>query len=322
MLRVGFAGTPAFAAVALEAILAAGFSVPLVLTRPDRPKGRGLKLEAAPVKGLAAARGLPILQPPSLRTPEGRAAVVQVPVDVLVVAAFGLILPPAVLGWPRHGCLNIHASLLPRWRGAAPIQRAVAAGDATSGVTIMQMDEGLDTGPVVSAIPVSLAPRETAGTLQDKLARAGADAIVAVLARLDRDGYLAATAQSGEGAIYAPKIARTEAEIDWRHDAATLDRLVRALDPAPGAFTWHDGAVLKIAAAVPVARTEAAPAGTVVAASAEGIDVACGDTAAAGALRILEAQPAGRRRMPAAALVNGRLIAGGARLGTRAAEAP
>jgi methionyl-tRNA formyltransferase len=187
-LSIGFAGTPAFAASALRAILGAGFAVALVLTRPDRPRGRGLKLEPSPVKALAQTAGLPVLQPPTLKTPEARAPVVAFPVDVLVVAAYGLILPPPVLSWPRHGCLNVHASRLPRWRGAAPIQRALLEGDKATGVTIMQMDTGLDTGPVVAVVGVPIVTGETAGTLHDKLASVGAETIVTVLHRLARDG--------------------------------------------------------------------------------------------------------------------------------------
>ncbi|NDP43922.1 MAG: methionyl-tRNA formyltransferase, partial [Aromatoleum sp.] len=176
-MRVGFAGTPAFAAAALLALLEAGHIVPLVLTQPDRPRGRGLKLAESPVKTLAQQRGLVVQQPPTLETVEAQAAAVTVPLDVLVVAAYGLILPPPILAWPRRGCLNIHASLLPRWRGAAPIQRALLAGDRETGITIMQMDAGLDTGPMLDTIRLPIAPRETAGTLDSRLAAAGARAI-------------------------------------------------------------------------------------------------------------------------------------------------
>jgi methionyl-tRNA formyltransferase len=308
-LRVGFAGTPEFAQRALEAIVEAGFTISLVLTRPDKPKGRGLALAAAPVKAWAAARGLPVFQPATLKTPEGRAQALAVPVDALVVAAYGLILPPAVLAWPRFGCLNVHASLLPRWRGAAPIQRAIAAGDATSGVTIMQMDEGLDTGPTIAARTLPIGARETGGSLHDRLADAGAALIVDVLVRLERDGRLAATAQPADGATYAARIGAADARVDWTRDAASLDRQIRALDPVPGAFTTLAGAVVKLWRAEPVAAPAAAPPGTVLAASPEGIDVACGT----GVLRIVELQRAGGRRVPAAALVAGRFVAPGAR---------
>ncbi len=187
-LRVGFAGTPAFAARALEAIARAGYTIPLVLSQPDRPKGRGLAVEASPVKALAGTLGVPVLQPATLKTEADRAPLLAVPLDVLVVAAYGLILPPAILAWPRHGCLNIHASKLPRWRGAAPIPRAIEAGDASTGVTIMRMDEGLDTGPMVDVVDVPIRERETAGTLHDRLAEAGAAAILEALSRLARRG--------------------------------------------------------------------------------------------------------------------------------------
>ena len=308
-LRVGFAGTPEFARRTLAAIVDAGFTIPIVLTRPDKPKGRGLALAASPVKALALERGLGLLQPPTLRTPENAAEALAVPLDVLVVAAYGLILPPAVLAWPRCGCLNVHASLLPRWRGAAPIQRAIEAGDATSGITIMQMDAGLDTGPTIAATAVAIGARETAGSLHDRLAAAGATAIVEVLGRLDRDGRLVATPQPAEGATYAARITDGDARIDWSRDAAAIDRQVRALDPAPGAYTTLAGAVVKLWRAEPLPVAAAAPPGTVLAASPAGIDVACG----AGVLRVLELQRAGGRRLPASALVAGRFVAPGAR---------
>jgi methionyl-tRNA formyltransferase len=308
-LSIGFAGTPAFAASALRAILGAGFAVALVLTRPDRPRGRGLKLEPSPVKALAQTAGLPVLQPPTLKTPEARAPVVAVPVDVLVVAAYGLILPPAVLSWPRHGCLNIHASRLPRWRGAAPIQRALLEGDAATGVTIMQMDTGLDTGPVVEVVDVPIVAGETAGTLHDKLASVGAQTIVAVLRRLARDGRLVAHAQPPEGATYAHKIARGEAAIDWEADAEAIDRQIRAFDPVPGAYTAQDGGGLKLWRARPIEHETTAAPGTILSAGPDGIDVACGR----GALRILELQPAGGRRMPVGAFLAGHFLVPGTR---------
>jgi methionyl-tRNA formyltransferase len=308
-LLVGFAGTPEFAQRALEAIAGAGFTIPLVLTRPDKPKGRGLALTASPVKICAVARGLPVVQPATLKTPEGRGEALACPLDVLVVAAYGLILPPAVLAWPRLGCLNIHASLLPRWRGAAPIQRAIEAGDACTGVTIMQMDEGLDTGPTIAREEVPIGLRDTGGLLHDRLAEAGAALIVDVLRRLGRDGRLAALPQSAEGATYAARITDRDARIDWTRDAQVIDRQVRALDPAPGAYTTLGGSVVKVWQAEPTSTSSAAAPGTVLAARPAGIDVACG----AGTLRILELQRAGGRRVPASALVAGRLVAAGAR---------
>jgi methionyl-tRNA formyltransferase len=318
-LRVGFAGTPPFAAEALAAILAAGFAVPVVLTQPDRPQGRGLKVVPSPVKELAAAHGIPVLQPATLKTTEGRAEATAVRIDVLVVAAYGLILPSAVLAWPRHGSINIHASKLPRWRGAAPIQRALLAGDAGTGVTVMQMDEGLDTGPMIDVVDVAVAPRETAGTLTAKLAAAGAAAIVAVLERLAREGALHAVAQPAAGATYAAKIGRDDARLDWSQPALVLDRAVRAFDPVPGAFTSCLGQPLKVWAAEPMPRAlagteDAPPPGTIVAVVAGGVDVACGE----GLLRLKTVQPAGGKRMAAPAFAAGRALAPGARLGADA----
>ena len=318
-LRVGFAGTPAFAAEALAAILAAGFAVPVVLTQPDRPQGRGLRVAPSPVKELAVAHGIPVLQPATLKTPEGRAEATAVRIDVLVVAAYGLILPPAVLAWPRHGSINIHASKLPRWRGAAPIQRALLAGDAGTGITVMQMDEGLDTGPMIDVVDMAIAPRDTAGTLTAKLAAAGAAAIVAVLERLARERTLHAVAQPAAGATYAAKIGRDDARLDWLQPAVVLDRAVRAFDPAPGAFTSWLGQPLKVWAAEPMPQAGNAaeatpPPGTIVGAGAGGVDVACG----AGVLRLKMVQPAGGTRMAAGAFAAGRALAPGARLGADA----
>ncbi len=313
-MRVGFAGTPDFAAQALGAIVAAGFDVPVVLTQPDRPKGRGLVATPSPVKRWAAARGLRVLQPDTLKTDLARAPLPDIPLDVLVVAAYGLILPQAVLNWPRYGCLNIHASRLPRWRGAAPIQRAIEAGDAATGITIMQMDEGLDTGAVVEIVDVGIAPRETAGTLHDKLAVAGAAAIVAVLTRLARDGKLAQEPQPAAGATYARKVGHADAIIDWSRPSAQIDCQIRAFDPAPGAASAFGGAGVKVWRADPVERAHGAAAGTVLAVDREGIDVACG----AGALRLRELQPASGKRMSASAFAAGHGAVPGARFAAAA----
>ena len=313
-MRVGFAGTPEFAAHALQAILDAGHILPLVLTQPDRPHGRGLRLEASAVKKLAVAHGVTVLQPASLKRPSDREGALAIPVDVLVVAAYGLVLPPEVLAWPRYGCLNIHASKLPRWRGAAPIQRAIEAGDTLTGVTIMQMDAGLDTGPTVEIVEVAIDSRETAGSLHDKLAVAGASAIVAALARLAREGQLTATPQPQSGATYASKIQCADALLDWTQSAQTLDRRVRAFDPVPGAFTRYLGRDLKVWEARTVDRQDdASPPGTILASTADGIDVACGLRASDGALRLTVVQPAGGRRMGAAAFLAGRSIEPGTR---------
>ena len=248
-------------------------------------------------------------EPATLKSLEGRGEALGCALDVLVVAAYGLILPPAVLAWPRHGCLNILASLLPRWRGAAPIQRAIEAGDACTGVTIMQMDEGLDTGPTIAREEVPIGLRDTGGLLHDRLAEAGAALIVDVLTRLDRDRRLAALPQPAEGATYAARITDRDARIDWARDAQAIDRQVRALDPTPGAYTTLGGTVVKVWHAEPIPTPSAAPPGTVLAARPAGIDVACGG----GTLRILELQRAGGRRVPASALVAGRFVAAGAR---------
>jgi methionyl-tRNA formyltransferase len=311
---VGFAGTSAFAACALAAIRRYGATIPLVLTQPDRPFGRGLATAASPVKRFAVEHRLAVLQPASLKAEPAQRQLFETPLDVLVVAAYGLILPPAVLAWPRHGCLNIHASLLPRWRGAAPIARAIEAGDATSGITIMQMDAGLDTGPIVAACALSIAARETAGTLHDRLAALGASMIVDALDRLAGDGRLAATPQPAEGATYSAKIARADTLIDWTQGAALLDCRIRALAPTPGAIAAWQGKAVKLRAALPLASGAHAPPGTVIATGPEGIDVACGADDGS-VLRLTELQPASGRTMPAHAFAAGYRVGAGARFG-------
>ncbi len=307
-MRVGFAGTPAFAAAALAAIVDAGFDVPLVLTRPDRPQGRGLRVLPPPVRTLAEARGIPVLAPTTLRTSDARAPVVAHPLDVLVVAAYGLILPPEVLAWPRHGCVNIHASLLPRWRGAAPVERAILAGDRETGISLMQMDAGVDTGPVIEQTRVPIAADDTGATLTERLAATGAAAIVGALARLRDSGKLRATPQPEAGATYAPKLAKSEAAIDWNASAADIARRVRAFDPVPGTNATLRGRSIRLRRAeVAEGIGASARPGTVLDAGPAGIVVACG----AGALRIAELQPAGGRAMSAAAFVAGRGVAAG-----------
>ena len=309
-MRVGFAGTPEFAAHALVALHESGYTIPLVLTQPDRPSGRGMAVTPSAVKRYATAHGLYVLQPASLRDGSVQAALRAVDLDVLVVAAYGLILPQAVLHWPRRGCVNIHASLLPRWRGAAPIARAIEAGDMSTGITIMQMEAGLDTGPILSAESVAIAAGETAGALHDRLAAVGARLIVATLRALER-GDVTPSAQPAAGVTYAAKIDRGERPVDWSAPAAAIDRKVRALSPAPGATASWRGAALRIVSAGPDAsKTQDALPGTVVAVSASGIDVACGgDTV----LRLIELQPAGGRAMTAAAFAAGRAVVPGAR---------
>lgn len=309
-MRVGFAGTPAFAVPALAAIVAAGFEVPIVLTQPDRPSGRGLRPQPSPVKAFAQSHDLPILQPPSLKGEDTQADLREIPLDVMVVAAYGLLLPEPVLSWPRHGCINVHASILPRWRGAAPIHRALLAGDDETGVTIMQMEAGLDTGPMLEIIRTSIGGRDTGGTLLDRLAELGAQAVVSVLERLRREGSLAGEPQPADGTTYAKKITRADAAIDWNASAAAIERQIRAFDPAPGAFAQREGEVVKLWAAAPAAATgRCGDPGEVLAIDGGAIVVACGE----GVLRITELQPAGGRRMNAAAYVAGRRLTAGAR---------
>lgn len=306
-LRVAFAGTPEFAAQALRAILQAGYVVPLVLTQPDRPAGRGMKLQASAVKQVALSAHIPLLQPQGLRL-DGRyadqaapahAALRAAAADVLVVAAYGLILPVSVLTLPRLGCLNIHGSLLPRWRGAAPIQRAIEAGDAQTGITLMQMDAGLDTGDMLldQALPISA--DDTAATLHDKLAALGAELVVQGLDAMER-GALPAQPQPETGVTYAAKIAKSESVLDWAQPADLLARRVRAFAPWPGTqFTLPDGRVIKVGAALAVAasadQARQAP-GTVLQMQAEGLDVRCAE----GVLRITRLQKPGGTMQDAA----------------------
>jgi methionyl-tRNA formyltransferase len=307
-LRVVFAGTPPFAASALAALVAAGFSVPLVLTQPDRPAGRGMKLAASAVKQFALAHGLAVAQPPSLRRagkyPEAAAAALDqlhaIPHDVMVVAAYGLILPQEVLDLPAGGCLNIHASLLPRWRGAAPIQRALQAGDEVTGITLMQMDAGLDTGAIIEARSLPIEADDTTGTLTEKLAALGASLVVDGLRQLQAAGRLPATAQPAEGATYAAKILREEAMLDWRRPAVELARQIRAFDPFPGAAASLDGKPLKIWAAhlcddVSEAGSARGLPGEIVNVASAGVTIACGD----GALLATHWQKPGGKRLGA-----------------------
>lgn len=310
---MGFAGTPPFAATALTAILSAGFDVVLVLTRPDRPRGRGLKLTPSAVKSLALERGLALFQPATLADQTARAGLARTAPDVLVVAAYGLILPQPILATPRHGCINVHASLLPRWRGAAPIQRALLEGDAQTGISIMQMDAGLDTGALISVRAAPIGPRDSAATLTDRLAAMGGEAIVETLVQLRRDGRVNALPQQEDGASYARKISRDDAAIDWRVPAFAIDRQVRALDPIPGAVTSLAGKPIKIWGAESLSGHFGAP-GTVVRADSGGLVVACGE----GALDVRELQRAGGRRLSAADFLSGNPIETGSRAGASA----
>ncbi len=289
-MKLIFAGTPVFAAEALRALIAAGHEIALVLTQPDRPAGRGMSLQASPVKQLALEHGLAVYQPSTLKTPEAQAELAAVGADVMVVAAYGLILPQAVLDLPARGCLNIHASLLPRWRGAAPIQRALLAGDALSGVGIMQMEAGLDTGPVLLQRELAIAPDETAGSLHDRLTALGAELIVEVLAQAT---WPAAVPQPVDGITYAHKLEKAEAQIDWTQSAAAIDRQIRAFNPFPGAFGRFAEQNVKFWAARPLPAVNGQP-GEILQIERQQIVVACGD----GALAISELQKAGGKRLP------------------------
>lgn len=306
-MRLIFAGTPEFAATALGAVARAGHDVKLVLTQPDRPAGRGLDMQPSAVKKAALAAGLALDQPAGLKSPAILERLRALEPEAMVVAAYGLILPQAVLDIPRHGCINIHASLLPRWRGAAPIQRALLAGDSETGITIMRMDAGLDTGPMLLCSKEPIQSGDTAGRLQERLARRGAELIVEALARLER-GTLEALAQPSEGATYAPKLSKQEAQLDWRRPAAELERMVRAFDPFPGAVARANATTLKIWRTRVDDRPGGEP-GKIVEVGPDGIVVACG----AGALRLLELQKAGGKRLPVADFVRGFELAQGAR---------
>ena len=321
-LRVGFAGTPEFSRLALRALLEAGHEVPLVLTQPDRPSGRGLKLTPSAVKQLAVEHGLAVAQPRSLRLdgkyPEdaasARNALQEAALDVLVVAAYGLILPSWALTTPRYGCLNIHASVLPRWRGAAPIQRAIEAGDAYTGVTIMQMDEGLDTGDMLLEERVAITSDDTAASLHDKLAQVGAKLIVDSLARLTQ-GTLTPQPQPADGVTYAAKLDKAEAALDLSLDAQTLARRIRAFNPVPGATLRLPGidepVKVWLAQAIDADSKNLVPPQMAAAhepvlahvrsASADGIDIDTGR----GTLRLLELQRAGGKRQTAAVFISG-----------------
>ncbi len=305
-MKVIFAGTPDFAAAALKAIAATGFEIPLVLTQPDRPKGRGMQLAPSPVKQAALELGLRVAQPEKLRNnAEALQMLKEVEADVMVVAAYGLILPQDVLDTPKHGCLNIHASLLPRWRGAAPIQRAIEAGDAETGVCIMQMDIGLDTGDVVSEHRYTIQPTDTANEVHDALMNLGAAAIVADLQQLKTEGRLKSVKQPEEGVTYAQKLSKEEARIDWNESAAVIERKIRAFNPVPAAWVEYQGKPMKIWRAEVVAQQ--GRAGEVLSCSSDGLIVACG----ANALKITELQPSGSKRMNIAAFAAGHTVEAG-----------
>lgn len=304
-MRLIFAGTPEFAATALSALLDAGHTVALVLTQPDRPAGRGMQQRPSAAKRVAVAHRLPLLQPPTLKDENVARELRSAGTDAMVVAAYGLLLPATVLAIPARGCINIHASLLPRWRGAAPIQRALLAGDVETGITIMQMDAGLDTGAILLQERLAITPEDTAHTLYDKLAALGARCVVRVLGENP-----APRAQDPTLATYADKIAKAEAAIDWAQTADAICRKVRAFNPHPGASTTFARDTLKIWCARP-GPTAAGTPGTVVGAAANGIMVAAGS----GTVCITELQRAGGKRLGAAPFLAGFALAPGARLG-------
>jgi methionyl-tRNA formyltransferase len=314
-MRIIFAGTPEFAAVALRALLAAGHQVPLVLTQPDRPAGRGMQLQASPVKQVAQQHGIPVAQAQSLRldgkyaddAAAAQAQIAAAAADVMVVAAYGLILPQWALDAPRLGCLNIHASLLPRWRGAAPIHRAIEAGDAQTGITIMQMDAGLDTGAMLSVASLSIDADDSTASLHEKLAAVGGQLLLQTLAQAEK-GALKATPQPAAGITYAEKISKAEAQIDWSQDAAVLSRKSRAFDPFPACASsvQHAGRteVLKFWRLEALPAGDSAPMGQVLALDGAGITIACGTD---GQDRVLatQLQKAGGKRLPTAQFLSG-----------------
>lgn len=314
-MRIIFAGTPEFAAVAVQALHGAGFEIPLVLTQPDRPAGRGMQLHASAVKQFAIAHQIPVAQPVSLRLDgkyldmarEAHALLHATPHDVMVVAAYGLILPRSVLDIPKYGCINIHASLLPRWRGAAPVHRAIEAGDAETGVTIMQMEEGLDTGPMLSMSRLPIAADDTTGSLHDKLAALGGEMIVNTLRELQK-AELSPTSQPQSGVTYAAKISKEEAGLDFTQSAACLARKIRAFNPFPGASALFDGVPIKIWCGEVAAPSPVTSAGEVLAADGQnGVLVVCGE----GVLRLTELQKPGGKRLPASEFLKGFPMEGG-----------
>ena len=305
MLKVIYAGTPEFSVPALEALLCSEHEVVAVYTQPDRPAGRGRKLQQSPVKDCALARDIPVYQPQSFKNNFDIQSLIDMKADLMVVAAYGLLLPQAVLDAPRLGCINIHASLLPRWRGAAPIQRAILAGDAETGVTIMQMALGLDTGDMLANQSVSIDPDLSAGDLHDELMTVGAELLLPTLDRLI-DGDLAPEAQNDAETCYAAKLTKQEAKIDWGKPALDLQREIRALNPWPVSFTHLDGKMLRIWQAKSIDEQSDAEAGFITRHNKEGVFVSCGD----GVLQVTELQFAGKNRCSAAQALNGRNLTG------------
>ncbi len=307
-LRTVFMGTPDFACPTLEGLIAAGCNLVGVFTQPDRPSGRGRRLTAPPVKQLARQHGLPVFQPERLRRPEAVDQLRALAPDLVVVVAYGQILPKSVLEIPRHGCINVHASLLPKYRGAAPINKAIIDGETETGVTTMYMDEGLDTGDMLVKMRLAIGPDETAGRLHDRLAVLGREAMAETLKRLCA-GTLERVPQNDAESSYAPMLKKEDGAIDWRQPAARVHNLVRGLDPWPSAYTWLDGSLLKLAA-TSVEAASGEP-GTLLAAGDDGLLIACGE----GALRVRQLQLAGKRRLPAADFLRGCPLAPGTRFG-------
>ena len=298
-MRIVFAGTPEFAAQHLQALLDAKRQVVAVYTQPDRPAGRGQKLMPSPVKQLALQHGIPVYQPQTLRDPAAQAELDGLQADLMVVVAYGLILPQAVLDMPRLGCINSHASLLPRWRGAAPIQRAIEAGDTESGVTVMQMEAGLDTGPMLLKVSTPITREDTGGTLHDRLAELGSRAVIEAAAALEA-GTLKGEVQDDSLATYAHKLNKDEARLDWQRPAVELERLVRAFNPWPICHSSLDGAPVKIHAAQP-STGQGAP-GQIIEASKDGLEVACGE----GSLTLTRLQLPGGKALAVSDLFNSR----------------
>lgn len=304
MMRVVFAGTPDFSVPILQAVLDSGHSVVAVYSQPDRPAGRGRKLTPSPVKQLALQHQLPVFQPATLNGTEARQQIAELKPDLMVVVAYGLILPQAVLELPERGCVNLHASLLPRWRGAAPIQRAILAGDRQSGVCLMQMEAGLDSGPVLAEVRTDIADDDTGGSLHDRLSRLAADLLARYLGDLER-GVLEPIVQDESLVSYASKLDKSEAAINWQQDAAQLERQVRAFNPWPVAQAKYQGQVLRVWSAKAIDGGAGKP-GSVVAAGKQGIDVVCGS----GCLRLLTIQLPGGKRLSAADFLNARSVDG------------
>ncbi len=306
MMRIVFAGTPDFSVPILQAVLDSKHPVIAVYSQPDRPAGRGRKLTPSPVKQLALQHDIPVFQPTSLKNTAAQRELAELKPELMVVVAYGLILPQAVLDVPDRGCVNLHASLLPRWRGAAPIQRAILAGDRESGVCLMRMEAGLDCGPVLAEVRTPIADHDTAGTLHDRLSRLAADLLARHLNDLEQ-GMLQAVVQDESLATYASKLDKSEAALDWRKDAVDLERQVRAFNPWPVAQTKYSGQVLRVWSATAIAGTgTGAKPGSVIAAGKQGIDVVCGT----GCLRLLTIQLPGGKRLNAADFLNARSLDG------------